>query len=323
MRLLCIGEAMAELRPEGDSFAVGYAGDTFNTAVYCRRLMPAGGSVGYMTHVGRDPLSDRFLDLARSEDIDTSRIRRDTARNIGIYTVSTDDVGERSFHYWRGDSAARQLFVDPDSRGALEGAEILYLSAITLAILSPAARETLFGGLVAQRAKGAKLAFDSNYRPRLWDDLATAQHWVRRLWSVTDIALPSLDDEQALFGDPDAAAVAARLYGWGCRIGSVKCGMLGPLPIDAAMAEMQPFPAAPHVVDTTAAGDSFNGGYLAALLLKRDERVAMHWGHMIARAVVGQRGAIVRDLPDLAGVGFSPAAPLPGAGPGPGNEGRG
>ncbi len=305
MRLLCIGEAMAELRPEGDGFAVGYAGDTFNTAVYCKRLLSSGGDVGYMTHVGQDPLSDRFLALAKTEGVDTSRVRRYAVRNIGIYAVTTDETGERAFHYWRGDSAARQLFNDPDVEEVLEGAEILYLSAITLAILSPTARERLFAGLVAQRAKGTKLAFDSNFRPRLWPDLVTAQHWVRRLWSVTDIALPSLDDEQALFGDSNAASVVTRLQNWGCRIGAVKCGMHGPIPINAAIAGRQSFPAAPQVVDTTAAGDSFNGGYLAALLLRGDERVAMHWGHMTAQAVVGQPGAIVSDMPDLAEAGTS------------------
>ena len=99
-RILCIGEAMAEIRRDGPGYVVGFAGDTFNTAVYCRRCLK-GGTVGYLTRVGSDPLSDGFLALARHEALDVTPIRQETAHNIGIYTVQTDAHGERSFAYWR------------------------------------------------------------------------------------------------------------------------------------------------------------------------------------------------------------------------------
>lgn len=298
MQLLCMGEAMAELRGDGTGFAVGFAGDTFNTAVYCRRLLPAGAGIGYLTRVGTDPLSTGFLALARAEGVDISAITRDPARNIGIYSVETDAVGERSFHYWRGDSAARQLFRSPGDLGAMEGAEILYLSAITLAILAPEAREALLERLARRRAAGARIGFDSNYRPRLWPDVATARDWVGRMWRMTDIALPSAEDERALFGDADDAAVLSRLRDVGCREGALKCGPAGPRAIAEGVLAGD-FPPAARVVDTTAAGDSFNGGYLAARIMGRDESTAMDWGHSMASAVIGQPGAIVGRTPDL------------------------
>lgn len=295
MRILCAGEAMAELRAEGSGFALGFAGDTFNTAVYLRRLGVA--EVRYLTRVGPDPLSDGFLAEAAAEGLDLSAVTRDCDRLLGIYAVRTDAAGERSFHYWRSQSAARTLFQSPSDLQALDSADFLLISGITLAILSDAAREALFTRIAACRARGMRLVFDSNHRPQLWPDTATARRVVERAWRMTDIALPSLDDEMALFGDVEVEAVLARLRAWGCRAGAIKRGEAGPLPVAPGVARTAGWAAAPRVVDTTAAGDSFNAGFLAALLAGHTPEAAMAKGHALAVHVVGRPGAIV----DLSG----------------------
>ena len=288
MRMMCIGEAMAEIRSDGAGFAVGFAGDTFNTAVYCRRRL-RGGSVAFQTRIGNEPLSDGFLRLAAAEGLDLSAIGREAGHNLGIYSVQTDAAGERSFAYWRADSAARQLFRRPEDFTALETADVIYLSGITLAILAPEAREALLARLAELRASGVRLAFDSNYRPKLWPDAATARAVIARAWALADIALPSVDDEMALFGDADAAAVLARL---GPREGALKRGAEGPLALRPGVTAPA-FAPAERVVDTTAAGDSFNGGFLAALAMGADTAQAMAAGNALARQVVGLPGAIV------------------------------
>jgi len=291
MRVICAGEAMAELRAEGAGFTTGFAGDTFNTAVYLRRFW--GGDVAYLTRVGHDPLSTGFLAAARAEGIDTATIRQDATRNLGIYAVQTDAAGERSFFYWRDQSAARLLFQHPAELDALAGADLLLISGITLAILTPEARRALLSRIAALRPQGLRLAFDSNYRPRLWEDAPTARAVMEQAWRLADIALPSLDDEMALFGDADAAAVLARLRGWGCQTGALKCGAAGPLPIAAGAEAPQGLPPAARLRDTTAAGDSFNAGWLAAHLAGRPPQACMAAGHALAIHVVGQPGAIV------------------------------
>jgi 2-dehydro-3-deoxygluconokinase len=290
-RILCIGEAMAEVRRDGPGYAVGFAGDTFNTAVYCRRSL-RGGTVGYLTRVGTDPLSEGFLSLARQERIDVSDIRQETAHNIGIYTVQTDAHGERSFAYWRSSSAARQLFFHPEDLAALGNADLLYFSGITLAILSPAARTAFMERLADLRRAGKRVAFDSNYRPTLWPDADTARRVIAEAWTFTDIALPSVDDEMALFNDPDEAAVLQRLRGIGLQHGALKRGALGPVALDPDVAASD-FPPATQVVDTTAAGDSFNGAFLAAWANGADTAACMSAGHALARIVVSRPGAIV------------------------------
>ncbi len=297
--LLAIGEVMAELRRDDDEnsgFQVGFAGDTFNTAVYCARALGEDRSVGYFTRVGTDPLSQDLITMAKQHGLDGSYIARDSDHLIGIYAVSTDATGERSFSYWRENSAARQLFTHDESVSALPDARITYLSGITLAIISDPARRRLMDHLAAQSSSGETLvAFDSNYRPRLWQDQATARKVLSDMWDIADIALPSIDDEMELFGETTEQAVIARFAKKSWKSCAIKRGVKGPVSLTLSPKNVPDFPPAKKVVDTTAAGDSFNAGYLAAYLQGADEADCLSGGHALASMVVGGRGAIISE----------------------------
>jgi len=301
MRIVCAGEAMIELainRADPTRATIGTAGDTLNTAIYLKRALDEAhveADVAYATCVGTDAFSDRLLALLDKEGIDTSLVGRLPDRLPGLYAISTDERGERSFSYWRENSAARRLFAS-DTRPALAelaSADVLYLSAITLAILPEAVRDRLFDWIADwRRPPGHRFAFDSNYRPRLWPSREAAVQATRTAWQLCDIALPSLDDEQALFGDADEAAVMRRLRTDGVGAGALKRGEAGPRCFQGSEAG-QAFAAAERVVDSTAAGDSFNGAYLAALVAGEATGAALQAGHRCAARVVGHAGAIV------------------------------
>jgi 2-dehydro-3-deoxygluconokinase len=303
--LLAIGEAMAELRQQQSSgWAVGFAGDTFNTAYYCAASLRGAGAVAFHSVVGEDPLSDSFLRFADERGIATGTIRRDPARNLGIYSVATDHSGERRFHYWRDRSAARGLFSSESEGPALPSTRIILVSAITLAILEPDARQRLKACLLAAKHRANSLiAFDSNYRQTLWEDAETARRTVAEFWEIADIALPTLEDELLLFSEGSEAAVMARFASRRWTACAIKRGSRGPASPALAEAELPAFKAAASVIDTTAAGDSFNGGYLAAFLRGRTETECLTAGHELAASVVMHRGAIVDTrllaLPDL------------------------
>ena len=293
-RIATIGEVMIELiaGPE-NSAQLNVAGDTYNTAVYLARV-GRGLSVDYVTVLGQDSFSSRILAHMGSHGIGTDAVARHPTRMPGLYAIETDDTGERSFSYWRSASAAKTLF-DEDGRDALEvmrGYDLVLISGITLAILGQAQRDRLKEAVATFRADGGVFAFDSNYRPHLWNDADLARAETEAFWRLTDIALPSVDDEMALFGDSDEAGVLARLASWGVKDGALKCGSEGP--VDLTDGRTRPaVSAATEVVDTTAAGDSFNAGYLAARASGHSQQDAMIKGHDLALQVIAKRGAIV------------------------------
>ena len=168
----------------------------------------------------------------------------------------------------------------------LLGYDLVYLSGISVAILPQGARHALLDWL---NKNPVRLAYDSNFRPRLWEDVKTAQEVTTAFWNRADICLPSIDDEMALFGETEEQ-VARRCLDFG-KTGALKRGAEGPLSLSAPV--NQTYPSAPIVVDTTAAGDSFNGGYLASLLSGQTQAAALAAGHACAAHVVQHRGAIV------------------------------
>lgn len=304
LRVACIGEAMVELtlgRDASSPVGMGFAGDTLNTAIYLKRLLGDTSLVAYTSVLGSDPLSERMIDYLELESIDTRTISRSADRLVGLYAITTDQNGERTFSYWRNESAARTLFQlngDLDF-SALLGFDVLMLSAISLAILPNHVRQALISELARLRSRhGTTIVFDSNFRPRLWESVEIAQQTVADAWRITDIALPSIDDEMALFEDTDEAAVIARLNSYGVNRGALKRGERGPLSLNRFEQKAAPnqvgIDATPvTVVDTTAAGDSFNAGYLSAVLTGSSELEALSAGHGCATRVIAHRGAII------------------------------
>lgn len=292
--LRAIGEAMVELAPVGgESYRRGFAGDVLNTATTLGRAMGSPGDVAFVSRVGTDRISGQFLRMLQDHGLDPRWLGRDPDRVMGLYLIELDGV-ERHFTYWRGQSAARHLADDADwLNAALAGAGLVYLSGITLAILSDPARETLLAALATARGQGARIAFDPNYRPRLWAGPEQARAAMARMNELCDIVLPSFDDEQRLWGDPSVDATVARYRACGIAEGAVKDGH-GPVRLwDRGGMHWHDTPAVPDIRDTAGAGDAFNAGYLAARLLGHPPQASIAPAQRLAALALQQSGALI------------------------------
>lgn len=294
-QFLGLGECMVELSPAGpDLLRRGFAGDVFNTLWYARRALGPEWQVAFHSALGTDPLSDELANFAEAAGIDCAEVPRVADRVPGLYLIHLEN-GERSFSYWRDSSAARRMMADPALVARrIEGAGMVYLSGITLAILPAVDAAALIGLMAEAKARGQAVAFDPNIRPRLWDDAARMREVTEAAAGAASLVLPSFDDEAATFGDADPAATAARYAALGCPHVVVKNGPAPVLTLIEGEATEHPAPeviAAP--VDTTAAGDSFNAAYLAEILTSGDPARAVAAGQArAARTVMGQ-GALV------------------------------
>ncbi|WP_312776340.1 sugar kinase [Pseudescherichia sp.] len=299
-KIAVIGECMIELSQKGTEVNRGFGGDTLNTSVYvARQVDPAALTVHYVTALGTDNFSQQMLDAWQSESVDTTLTQRMENRLPGLYYIETDSTGERTFYYWRNEAAAKFWLESEQSAAICEelaNFDYLYLSGISLAILSPASRDKLLSLLRECRANGGKVIFDNNYRPRLWASKEETQRVYQQMLTCTDIAFLTLDDEDALWGEKPVEEVIARTQAAGVSEVVVKRGadsclvaIAGEAVIDVPAVKLPK----EKVIDTTAAGDSFSAGYLAVRLTGGDARAAAQRGHLTASTVIQYRGAII------------------------------
>jgi 2-dehydro-3-deoxygluconokinase len=290
-RVACVGECMIELSQAGDGLlARSWGGDTLNTAVYLARL---GVAVDYVTALGDDPLSGEMMRAWQAEGVGTGLVVRVPGRLPGLYLISTDAAGQRRFDYWRDTSPARLLLDLPQTGeivAALAGYDVIYLSGISLSLYGEAGRERLLAALDQARARGGRVAFDTNFRARLWADRGLAQAAYRAALRRADTVLASTEDLDQLFGNGGLAALPTV-----DSDAEVVLKLAEPAVRIFHMGAELTVPAAPvaGVVDTTAAGDSFAAAYLAARLAGAGGEAAAQCGHSLAGAVVQHRGAII------------------------------
>lgn len=273
---------------------VGFAGDTLNSLIYAKRWMPEV-TCSFFSAIGTDHFSQQMLDFFKENHIETTAVFHSNSRNVGLYSIVTDENGERSFDYWRDQSAAKSMMcLHRTEQPDLGAVDMLYFSGIALGILSDGDKEDLFALLKHYRRQGALIAFDPNYRATMWSDTEHAQYWFDKAYREADIALPGVDDHFAVYGHRCSAQVVTHLLNMTCREFVLKAGKDGVYGYrEGALVHHQPFKQAPKQVDSTAAGDSFAGVYLVNRLSGTGMAESIRAADAVAREVVQYRGAIV------------------------------
>jgi 2-dehydro-3-deoxygluconokinase len=294
-RVVCIGEVQIELtRGTDGTFAPACVGDGFNTAIYLAR---AGLDVGFATAVGDDPYSDSITALASAEGLAANLILRVPGRLPALCLTERGRSGERVCRAWADGAPARELFELPDwmlIAQSLISARLIYFSGITLSLYSNNGLGRLFAALEVARQRGAKVAFDGNFRPAGWKgNLARTRTVFMEALKRVDIALPAFDDEAVLWGDPSPESTVARLQAFGIGEIVVKNGPNSALVAASGALEFVPVPEILVPVDPTAAGDGFNAGYLAARLSGSDPAQAASAAHRLAGNIISHAGALL------------------------------
>ncbi len=290
MELVCLGEAMLELRAaHAGLLQIGHAGDVLNTAVALARQ---GIACGFASALGDDPYSAAMRAAIVAEAVDVRWLATIPGALPGLYMIETDAAGERRFHYWRRDAAVRQLFDAPDRLAGIEQVPWLYLTGISFAIFEGPRRAALFGLIERMKHAGARIAFDPNHRPALWPDPAAARALYMQVAGLADMLLPTFDDEAQLFGDTDPVATLARLRAVSGGEIVIKAGPAGAMLWADGEAQAVPVRQVLRPLDTTGAGDAFNAGYLAARLRGGTPADAAQAGHRLAAITIMHPGGI-------------------------------
>ena len=295
----CIGECMVEFVETARNSGLykrRFGGDTLNTAIYLTRLMGGNGHVNYVTRLGRDSLSNVMIAAWRDENIDCSLVEQHESRVPGLYMVETDERGERSFLYWRGEAPAREMFCGncEPLLDRLNGFDTIYLSGITFAILSEEGRTNLLRLMERRTKAGKATAYDPNFRRALWKDEKEAALWNERAIANCSLVLPAVEDLRDIFGEQhDTGGWIGKLVSLGAKDIVLKNGGRNVFTLVNKQRENFDLNPATLVVDTTGAGDSFNAGYLAGRVLGNSVAQSVALGHGLAARVIQHPGAIM------------------------------
>lgn len=296
--LLCLGEPMVEFvrtgGPDSDAYLAGVGGDTSNAAIAAARQ---GANVGYLTALGADRFGDRILKLWDREGVDSSTVWRDPDAPTGLYVIDPDPA-ERHYSYFRAGSAASRYSQDRLPADELANAAVLHVSGITLAV-SEDLRAATFEAMRQVQAAGGKISLDTNLRLKLWD-AETARKVIGEAAPNASILITSIEDSEVLTGFSQPSKILSHYSDMGVGIVILTLGDAGAvLSIDGKVGEIEPAKAKP--VDSTGAGDSFAGSFLAWWLETKDPWKAARMAAIVAAGTVSGLGAI-DPIPDRANV---------------------
>lgn len=293
-KIAFMGECMVELRTlEPSVYRQSFAGDVYNSAVYLKRAFPAIDT-SVVTAVGNDKLSDSMVSTFAEEALNTRLVFRSSSKSPGLYLIETDDSGERSFTYWRSDSAARSIMqsLDDAAMNDLTQCDMFFFSGISLAVVEPSARTAFWAMLARLRDAGVTIVFDPNFRPSLWACKQTAREHFEKALTYTDIALPGVEDLTALYDVHSAGEVISLYADFNLQEVVIKNGPRSVVTHTDNTTRCHQISPVSHVVDTTSAGDAFNGVYLGARLTNHPIGEAVRLAAKAAGIVIQHKGAI-------------------------------
>lgn len=297
--IFLFGECMIELMTASQertshTLKQSFAGDVFNTAVYLKRTF-ADVNVHLVTAVGKDNFSQDMIQYFINEKIGTDFVYQSNDKIPGLYAIQLDELGERSFTYWRSDSAARQVMshIDQDAINALSQGDMFFFSGISLAVIEPNARDDFWDMVAKMKTAGVKIVFDPNYRARMWDNPAQAKEQFEKAFSLAHIALPGVDDFQQLYDLTTSEAVYDFCIPYQFDELIIKNGEAGIFCYTKDESFKFDITPVKNVVDTTSAGDSFNGVYLGARTNNLSISESINLASKAAGFVIQHKGAIV------------------------------
>lgn len=290
--IVAIGEAMIEFTRRNDVgdedeifYKFGFGGDTSNAIIAAARQ---GASAGYITSLGNDPFAKTLLNIWQSEDVDVSTINLNPNSPTGIYFIDPVPDGHK-YTYFRKNSAASLMTENDLPLEYIANAQILHVSGISLAT-SQSARNAIFKAIQHAKENGTKVSIDTNLRLKLWS-LDTAKTIIHKAMQDIDIALPSYDDATLLTGYDNPIDIIKFYEDLGANIVVLKMGSKGcRLLANQVQYEIASFPV--KALDSTAAGDTFCGAFLAELLRANNPRMAAQYACTAAAICVTKYGAV-------------------------------
>jgi len=298
-KAIFLGECMIELNGDisslennSSNIKINFGGDTYNSAVYFSRLTNDKTNTFYSTALGKDNFSKKMISRFKNENIKCDYIRTDGENPPGLYSIEINEKGERSFSYWRDQSPSKYIFLGSKGKKLVKdinNADVFYYTGISAGILDEKQRKDL----IKIGSTATICGFDFNYRSQLHYNKKVSQLLFNEINNRVDIHFVSFDDARELFKIKNPLEIFEIINE---KKNLILIRYKNSIIFKNKQQEIKTV-TVPHgeVVDTTAAGDAFNGSFLAIMNNNKNVPVEENIliSHSVTREVIKHRGAII------------------------------
>ena len=283
---------ISSLENNSPNIKINFGGDTYNSAVYFSRLTNNKTNTFYSTALGKDNFSKKMISRFKNENIKCDYIRTDGENPPGLYSIEINEKGERSFSYWRDQSPSKYIFLGSKGKKLVKdinNADVFYYTGISAGILDEKQRKDL----IKIGSTATICGFDFNYRSQLHYNKKVSQLLFNEINNRVDIHFVSFDDARELFKIKNPLEIFEIINE---KKNLILIRYKNSIIFKNKQQEIKTV-TVPHgeVVDTTAAGDAFNGSFLAIMNNNKNVPVEENIliSHSVTREVIKHRGAII------------------------------
>jgi 2-dehydro-3-deoxygluconokinase len=264
----------------------GWGGDSSNFAISVARQ---GCKAAHLCRLGDDEFGQSFLELWRKEEMDLSRVIVEPNAFTAVYFISLMEHGGHDFTYYRKNSAASRYRVSDLDEDYIKKAKVVHTSGISLAV-SEKLREAAFKAIDYCKEVDGIVSFDLNLRPRLWT-INSARSICDLAFKKSNIVFASKDDIKLLFGIDDPLKASRHIIKLGVETVIIKLGSEGCY----VATKEESFTSAGFnvdMIDTTGAGDAFDGAWIVGRLKEWDNRKKARYANAVGALTTTGLGAV-------------------------------
>ena len=264
-----VGEILIDLTQTGISdngipiYTANPGGAPANVAVAASKL---GAKTAFIGKVGNDSFGRFLCDTLKKYNVSTDGVITDKSANTTLAVVSVNENGERSFSFYRKNSADTLLSENEITDLQMSNTHILHFGSVSLTD-EPSITATISA---VRRAKnlGATITYDPNYRESLWSSLDEAVEQMKKPLDLVDILKVSDEELPLISGKTDVEDGAKYLCDkYNIKLVLVTLGAKGAYYRFKDCAGIVDGVSV-TVADTNGAGDTFFGAFLSRMAYK-------------------------------------------------------
>ena len=299
--LIGLGSAIMDFTPANpgvplskvQAFIPSAGGAVANLLVASSRL---GLRTSFLGCVGDDEFGSFILRDFEQEGVDTSCVKRVKGKATGIAFYSVDEKGERQYVFYRlpGYSDPETMLRPRDIKEQyIAQSKMLHFSESLLRISET--RDAMFKALKIAKDNGVSVSYDPNMREELWGDRKEFLEMHRKALDLADVFLATLKETSLIVGRRTAEATPEEVLDLGPDIVVIREKSFYRVATRSQSFGTPVFKVI--ALDTSGAGDAFDGGFLTGLIRGWPLERAVLLGSAVAALKVmkvGTRGGLPR-----------------------------